>query len=104
MDGQGYPVKLPGGEIPIISRIVAVADAYNAMTSDRPYRTAMNYLVARDRLLQAMGSQFDTDVVVAFAAELAEADDAYRYARREDFRPRHDADGETLDAVVAGAA
>ena len=55
-----------------------MADAYNAMTSDRPYRAAMEYLVARDRLLQAMGSQFSTDAVIAFLSVLAESDADYR--------------------------
>ena len=71
MDGEGYPDGIRGAEIPLISRIIAVADAYNAMTSDRPYRLAMEYTVARDRLLQAMGSQFFTDAVVAFLSVLA---------------------------------
>lgn len=104
MDGQGYPAQIPGHEIPLLSRIVAVADAYNAMTSNRPYRSAMNYLVARDRLLQAMGSQFDSDVVVAFAAQLADAEDDYRYARRSDFRPLRTAIDDRLDSIIAGAA
>ena len=73
MDGEGYPDKIRGDEIPLISRIIAVADAYNAMTSDRPYRSAMEYIVARDRLLQAMGSQFYTEAVVAFLAILSSA-------------------------------
>lgn len=81
MDGEGYPDGISGDEVPLISRIIAVADAYNAMTSDRPYRTAMEYTVARDRLLQAMGSQFFTDPVVTFLSILAEADDEYRRAR-----------------------
>jgi putative nucleotidyltransferase with HDIG domain len=87
IDGEGYPDKLGGDEIPLISRLIGVADAYNAMTSDRPYRRAMEYAVARDRLLQAMGSQFSTDVVVAFLSILAEADDAYRKARGDEFGP-----------------
>ena len=56
----------------MVSRIIAVADAYNAMTSDRPYRPAMVYPAARDRLLQAMGSQFHTDAVVASCRLLAD--------------------------------
>jgi putative nucleotidyltransferase with HDIG domain len=87
MDGEGYPDKLPGDDIPYLSRLIAVADAYNAMTSDRPYRRAMEYAVARDRLLQAMGSQFATDVVVAFLSVLADADDDYRKARGSEFGP-----------------
>ena len=78
IDGEGYPDKIKAEDIPLISRIIAVADAYNAMTSDRPYRAAMGYTVARDRLLQAMGSQFFTDPVVTFLSILAEADDDYR--------------------------
>ena len=85
MDGEGYPDKIRGLEIPLISRIIAVADAYNAMTSNRPYRTAMEYVVARDRLLQAMGSQFYTEAVIAFLAILAEADADYRSARGPGF-------------------
>ena len=89
MDGEGYPDKIRGEEIPLISRIIAVADAYNAMTSDRPYRAAMEYLVARDRLLQAMGSQFYTDAVVAFLSILATADPDYRRARGWGFGAMH---------------
>ena len=85
MDGEGYPDGIPGADIPLISRIISVADAYNAMTSDRPYRSAMMYPAARDRLLQAMGSQFYTDAVVAFLAVLAEAEEDYRYARGSGF-------------------
>ncbi len=87
IDGEGYPDKLPGDEIPSLSKLIAVADAYNAMTSDRPYRRAMEYLVARDRLLQAMGSQFSTDAVIAFLSVLANANDAYRKARGTEFGP-----------------
>ena len=104
MDGEGYPTKLSGDDIPVLSRIVAVADAYNAMTSHRPYRSAMNFMIARDRLLQAMGAQFDSDVVVAFVAVLADAEDDYRYARREDFRPRSSARVDQESELVAGAA
>jgi HD-GYP domain-containing protein (c-di-GMP phosphodiesterase class II) len=63
VDGQGYPDGRTHDDIPIISRIICVADAYNAMTSDRPYRDAMPVNVARSRLLQAAGTQFDADVV-----------------------------------------
>ena len=52
MDGMGYPDGIAGEEIPFLSRIIAVADAYNAMTSDRPYRDAMASRVARMRLAQ----------------------------------------------------
>ena len=85
IDGQGYPDGLYGDEIPLLSRIIAVADAYNAMTSDRPYRDAMPSQVARMRLAQAVESQFDTTVTAAFEAILASADEAYRSGTRFDF-------------------
>jgi putative nucleotidyltransferase with HDIG domain len=78
IDGEGYPDRIRRDEIPLISRIIAVADAYNAMTSDRPYRDAMPSRVARLRLAQAVESQFDTDVVAAFEAILAGATEEYR--------------------------
>jgi putative nucleotidyltransferase with HDIG domain len=86
IDAQGYPDGLFDEQIPLVSRIIAVADAYNAMTSDRPYRDAMPSRVARLRLAQAVDSQFDTSVVAAFEAILASADEDYRLAQREDFR------------------
>jgi len=78
IDGNGYPDGLIGNEIPLIARILAVADAYDAMTSDRPYRDAMPPQVARLRLAQAVESQFDTSVVAAFEAILVTATDEYR--------------------------
>jgi putative nucleotidyltransferase with HDIG domain len=77
-DGEGYPDHISRDAIPLISRIIAVADAYNAMTSDRPYRDAMPSRVARLRLAQAVESQFDTNVVAAFEAILAGASEEYR--------------------------
>jgi len=85
MDGMGYPDGIAHDEIPLISRIIAVADAYNAMTSDRPYRDAMPSRVARMRLAQGVEGQFDTDVVAAFEAILAGATEDYRTATRADF-------------------
>ena len=85
IDGQGYPDGLSEQAIPLVSRIIAVADAYNAMTSDRPYRDAMPSRVARLRLAQAVDSQFDTAVVAAFEAILAGADEEYRLGKRRDF-------------------
>lgn len=85
VDGRGYPDGLAEEEIPLLSRIIAVADAYNAMTSDRPYRDAMPSRVARLRLAQAVESQFDTTVVAAFEAVLAAAGDEYKLARGEEF-------------------
>jgi putative nucleotidyltransferase with HDIG domain len=86
VDGQGYPDGLNGDESPLLSRIISVADAYNAMTSDRPYRDAMPSRVARLRLAQAVESQFDTMVVAAFEAILAGANEDYRLGVRMDFK------------------
>ena len=85
MDGMGYPDGIPGEDIPLISRIISVADAYNAMTSDRPYRDAMPSRVARMRLAQGVEGQFDTDIVAAFEAVLAGADEEYRTAKGPEF-------------------
>jgi putative nucleotidyltransferase with HDIG domain len=85
IDGEGYPDRLTDNEIPLLSRIIAVADAYNAMTSDRPYRDAMPSRVARLRLAQAVESQFDTHAVAAFEALLAAAGEDYRTAAQSQF-------------------
>ena len=85
IDGMGYPDGIPGDEIPLLARIIGVADAYDAMTSDRPYREALPSRVARMRLAQAVGTQFDTGVVAAFEAILATADENYRSGRGSSF-------------------
>ena len=85
VDGNGYPDCLTEDQIPVISRIIAVADAYNAMTSDRPYRDAMPTRVARMRIAQAVTTQFDTSVVAAFEAILAGAGESYRLAADDEF-------------------
>lgn len=112
IDGEGYPDGLDGHEIPLLSKIIAVADAYNAMTSNRSYRQAMPSRVARLRLAQAVESQFDTAAVAAFEAILASASEDYRTAQREDFEPNQPTSEEELVsltaptpvAAVAGAA
>ena len=85
MDGMGYPDGLSDNVIPLLSRILAVADSYNAMTSDRPYCDAMPSRVARMRLAQGVEGQFDTSVVAAFEAILATADEAYRTGKSSEF-------------------
>ena len=65
-NGQGYPEGLAGEEIPLGARIVAVIDAYDAMTSDRPYRKALPMKVATDELKKNAGTQFDPKVVKSF--------------------------------------
>lgn len=100
VDGLGYPDQLSDSQIPLLSRIIAVADAYDAMTSDRPYRDAMPSRVARLRLAQAVESQFDTTVVAAFEAILAGADDAYRNGGSFAFRTEAEQFGGQLNVAV----
>jgi putative nucleotidyltransferase with HDIG domain len=102
IDGMGYPDGVPGDEIPLLARIIGVADAYDAMTSDRPYRDALPSRVARMRLAQAVGTQFDTAVVAAFEAILATADDSYRSGRGSSFmRERLQLEQDAEDVAVA---
>lgn len=71
-DGGGYPDHLAGDEIPIESRIIAVADAYEAITSERPYRSALPHEEALKRIREASGTQFDPAVVTALLATFGE--------------------------------
>ena len=64
-DGGGYPDRLEGDGIPLESRIILACDAFHAMTTDRPYRTALGEEEARRRLVEASGSQFDPQIVDA---------------------------------------
>jgi diguanylate cyclase (GGDEF)-like protein len=70
-DGTGYPDGLRLEEIPMSARIIAVVDAFDAMTNDRPYRQAMPEAVALAELRRQAGTQFDPDVVEAFVAAVA---------------------------------
>jgi HD-GYP domain-containing protein (c-di-GMP phosphodiesterase class II) len=67
-DGSGYPDGLRGERIPLVARIVSVADAFHAMRSDRPYRTAMPRAAAAAELVLHAGRQFDPDVVAVLLA------------------------------------
>ena len=83
-DGTGYPDGLAGEEIPLASRILLVCDAYDAMTSDRPYRKAMSEEAATEELRDGAGSQFDPGVVEVFVSEHAKdvrAADVNQFAR-----------------------
>lgn len=104
VDGNGYPDRVRGEEIPLLSRIIAVADAYNAMTSGRPYRDAMPSRVARFRLAQAAGTQFDTTVVAAFEAILAGASETYLSGIRPDFAIEAQRHRAPLPQVAASVA
>ena len=74
VDGGGYPNGLQGGEIPLLARIIGVADTYDAILSDRPYRASANHQRALWVLNKLAGQQFDRDVVEALQAVLAGAD------------------------------
>ncbi len=87
-DGEGYPFGLRGEEIPLVARIMAVADAYSAMTTDRPYRKGMNPLRALAILERGAGTQWDPECVLAFteaqrlAQEALAAEDLARLCHR----------------------
>ena len=67
-NGTGYPDGLAAEDIPLGARIIAVADVYDAMTSDRPYRRALSHEVAVSELIRGCGTQFDARIVEAFLA------------------------------------
>ena len=71
-DGRGYPRGLAGDEIPLEARIVAVVDAYAAMTSERPFRPGLDHAGASEELSRCAGIQFDAAVVEAFLSAAAE--------------------------------
>jgi diguanylate cyclase (GGDEF)-like protein len=70
IDGRGYPAGIAGARIPLEARILAVADAYEAMISDRPYRLGLPREEAREELARCAGTQFDLEVVTAFLRAL----------------------------------
>src|SRR5216683_1300030 len=87
MDGLGYPRGLAGAAIAFGARVIAVADSWDAMTSDRPYRKALDAEVALAELLRGRGTQWDPQVVDAFAATLPGAVPADARTRWTEVRP-----------------
>ncbi|MGB0679672.1 MAG: HD domain-containing phosphohydrolase [Polyangiales bacterium] len=81
-DGYGYPVGLKAQEIPLIARIISVADTYDAMTSDRSYRRALPHEVACEEIDRCAGSQFDPDLAANFG-EVIEEDRRAKVERGE---------------------
>ena len=67
-DGKGYPAQLLSTQIPLMARIMAVADAFSAMTTDRPYHAALDSREALDRILEGAGTQFDPDLARVFVS------------------------------------
>ena len=76
-DGRGYPLRMKGNEIPIIARIISVADTYDAMTSNRSYRRALPHEVAVAEIERCAASQFDPELARTFVEGL----DEYREER-----------------------
>ena len=70
-DGLGYPKGIKGEEIPLFSRIIAIADSYDAMTSDRSYRAALSVQIAREEIRKNAGTQFDPELAIFFAEHIA---------------------------------
>jgi HD-GYP domain-containing protein (c-di-GMP phosphodiesterase class II) len=93
-DGTGYPFGLSGDGIPLNARIFSVVDAYDAMTSDRPYRRAMPHATAMDEIAAGSGTQFDPSVVEAFIRLMAS---------RPDLRTRNPQNREVLHTDVVTA-
>jgi HD-GYP domain-containing protein (c-di-GMP phosphodiesterase class II)/CheY-like chemotaxis protein len=77
-DGRGYPLGLRGNDVPLIARIIAVADTYDAMTSDRAYRRALPHEVAVNEIERCASTQFDPEVAASFCGGL----DDYREEQR----------------------
>jgi HD-GYP domain-containing protein (c-di-GMP phosphodiesterase class II) len=71
-DGLGYPLGLKGTEVPLIARIIAVADTYDAMTSNRAYRKALAHDIAMSEIGRCGGSQFDPDIAHGFLESIEE--------------------------------
>jgi len=76
-DGTGYPEGLRGDAIPLSARIMAVADVYDALRSQRPYKPALPHAEARDIIIKNSGTHFDPAVVSAFAGRVRDFEDVY---------------------------
>lgn len=82
-DGAGYPQRLAGSKIPLGARLLSVADVFDVITTDRPYKAAMSVPEARERILAGAGAAFDPEVSGAFTA-LLDARPDFRLSARED--------------------
>jgi putative nucleotidyltransferase with HDIG domain len=79
-DGRGYPVGLSAAEIPLIARIISVADTYDAMTSDRAYRRALPHEVTVNEITRCSGTQFDPDMAGTFTEKIEQLRETMRDA------------------------
>jgi diguanylate cyclase (GGDEF)-like protein len=98
-DGRGYPSGIAGGAIPLGASIIAVADTYDTMTTDRPYRRAPGHERARDEIVRCGGAQFRPDVVEAFLKAIESSEWRATAAQTN----THQARGSHLAARLAGA-
>ncbi len=96
-DGNGYPNRLKGEEIPLSGRLMAVADVYDALISERIYKKAFSHEKAKSIILEGRGSHFDPQVVDAFIVledEFVAIADKYRHMEREENRQQELADAQ----------
>ena len=91
-DGNGYPDQLHADEIPLGARILAVADALDAMTSDRPYRAARTFEYAKTEILKGSATHFDPEVVTAFIKSQRAIEDLLRQAAGDEVNHHPDPD------------
>ena len=91
-DGNGYPDELRADEIPLGARILAVADAVDAMTSDRPYRAARTFDYAKTEILKGSATHFDPEVVTAFIKSQRAIEDLLRATAGEEMHRHPDSD------------
>lgn len=103
-DGTGYPFGISGDKIPLEARIFSVVDAYDAITSDRPYREARTHEEAMSEIARHMGSQFDPSIVVEFQKLMSARPELKASAVRPNSRSRaseHDDEGQRFMGSVA---
>jgi HD-GYP domain-containing protein (c-di-GMP phosphodiesterase class II) len=100
--GGGYPSGVAGETIPLGARIIAVADSFDAMTSNRPYRDGMPYAKAIAELKRCTGTQFDPDVVAAFLKVIEDEGLGDSQSRRDNDLPTHMATAVAANAEWSG--
>ena len=101
-DGTGYPMGLKGNQIPLPGRIIALADTYDAMTSTRPYRKALEHEVAISEIKRCAGTQFDPELAKMFVA-LADEIDAAR-KNPEEYYKKYSILGKNIEFKLTSAA
>ena len=81
-DGKGYPNGLSGGDIPLVAQILGVADAYDAMTSNRCYRDALSQKIVRQEIVKGKGTQFNP-AIADIMLEIIDEDTEYRLRQND---------------------